>query len=324
MIVKWHDEESKTRALNGGGPQGALWGILEYLSQSNSNTDFIENRKKFKFIDDLSVLEMINLLSIGISSYNYKQHVPSDIPENGCYIPSENLKSQVYLNKICMWTKQNKMEVNAKKSQAMIFNFTRNFQFSSRIKMENQVIDIVSETKLLGVKVDDNLCWDKNTSSLVRRANGSMRLLHKLVDFGVPLDDLVQIYILYVRSILEQSCQVWHSSLTLENFQDLERFQKNGLKIILQENYISYSNALDTTGLGTLFERRSKLCLKFAKSCLKNPEMKKMFPLNPVEYGIKTRFRNKFRVTHARTERLMTSAIPYMQRLLNQDAANSK
>ena len=206
----------------------------------------------------------------------------------------------------------------------MIFNFTRNFQFSSRIKMENQVINIVSETKLLGVKVDDNLCWDKNTSFLVRRANGSMRLLHKLVDFGVPLDDLVQIYILYVRSILEQSCQVWHSSLTLENFQDLERVQKNGLKIILQENYISYSNALDTTGLSTLFERRSKLCLKFAKSCLKNSEMKKMFPLNPVEYGIKTRFRNKFRVTHARTERLMTSAIPYMQRLLNQDAANSK
>ena len=170
--------------------------------------------------------------------------------------------------------------------------------------MENQVIDIVSESKLLGVKVDDNLCWDKNTSFLVRRANGSMRLLHKLVDFGVPLDDLVQIYILYVRSILEQSCQVWHSSLTLENFQDLERVQKNGLTIILQENYISYSNALDTTGLGTLFERRSKLCLKFAKSCLKNSEMKKMFPLNPVEYGIKTRFRNKFRVTQTRTERL--------------------
>ena len=131
MIVKWHDEESKTRTLNGGGPQGALWGILEYLSQSNSNTDFIENRKKFKFIDDLSVLEMINLLSIGISTYNYKQLVPSDIPEKGCYIPIENLKSQDYLNKISMWTKQNKMEVNAKKRQAMIFNFTRNFQLDS-------------------------------------------------------------------------------------------------------------------------------------------------------------------------------------------------
>ena len=35
----------------------ALWGILEYLSQSNDNTDFISNNNKFGFIDDLSILE---------------------------------------------------------------------------------------------------------------------------------------------------------------------------------------------------------------------------------------------------------------------------
>ena len=62
MIVKWHDLESTVRTLIGGGPQGALWGILEYLSQSNRNTDFVPNEKKFKFIDDLSILEMVNLL----------------------------------------------------------------------------------------------------------------------------------------------------------------------------------------------------------------------------------------------------------------------
>ena len=93
-----------------------------------------------------------------------------------------------------------------------------------------------------------------------------MRLLHKLVDFGVPHEDLVCIYI-HVRSILKQSCQVWHSSLTLENFQDLERVQKNVLRNILQENYLSYSNALDRTGIPTLFDMRAQLCLKFAQSC---------------------------------------------------------
>ena len=93
MIVKWHDMESSVRSLNGGGPQGGLWGILEYLSQSNSNTNFIENEKKFKFIDDLSVWEIINLLSIGISSYNFKQHVASDIPENGYYVLNDNLQT---------------------------------------------------------------------------------------------------------------------------------------------------------------------------------------------------------------------------------------
>ena len=319
MIVKWHGKESTLRKLIGGGPQGALWGILEYLSQSNDNTGFVNNDKKFKFIDDLSILEMINILSIGIASYDFKMHVASDIPANGYIIPNSNLKTQDYLNKICTWTTMNKMQLNRKKSNAMIFNFTKNHQFTSRTEMEDANIEVIKETKLLGVMVCDNLRWDSNTKYLVKRANARMRLLHKLVEFDIPQSDLVNIFVLYVRSILEQSCQVWHSSLTLENFQDLERVQKTALKIILQEGYVSYSNALDKTGLSTLFERRSKLCLKFAKSCLKHEEMKNMFPLNPQTYDIQTRFREKFQVTKCRTDRLKNSAIPYMQRLLNSE-----
>ena len=145
-----------------------------------------------------------------------------------------------------------------------------------------------------------------------------MRLLHKLVDFGVPQADLVHIYILYIRSILEQSCQVWHSSLTLDCVQNLERVQKTALKIILQSEYESYSNALERTSLTTLFERRSKLCLNFAKNCLKHPEMRKMFPQNN-QNDRNTRFKEKFVVEQARTERFKHSAIPYMQRLLNSE-----
>ena len=104
MIVKWHGRESTVRNLNGGGPQGALWGILEYLSQSNGNTDYIHPNKKFKFIDDLSILEKINLLSIGLSSYNYTHHVPSDIPTNGFFLHPKNMETQEHLNKISEWT----------------------------------------------------------------------------------------------------------------------------------------------------------------------------------------------------------------------------
>ena len=80
--------------LKGGGPQGGLWGILEYLGQSNNNTTSINPDKKFKFIDDLSILEIINLLSIGMASYNFNAHVPSNIPENGYVIPNTNMKTQ--------------------------------------------------------------------------------------------------------------------------------------------------------------------------------------------------------------------------------------
>ena len=116
MIVKWNGEESTLRKVNGGGPQGALWGILEYLSQSNENTNFVSVEKKFKFIDDLSILNVINTLSIGISSYNFKMHVASDIPTNGYFIPEENL-----INKR---TLDNKMLLNGKKSNCMIFKTT--------------------------------------------------------------------------------------------------------------------------------------------------------------------------------------------------------
>ena len=54
MKVKWNGKLSKEHILNGGGPQGGLMGILEYLSQTNNNTDFISDELKFKFIDDLS------------------------------------------------------------------------------------------------------------------------------------------------------------------------------------------------------------------------------------------------------------------------------
>jgi hypothetical protein len=97
---------------------------------------------------------------------------------------------------------------------------------------------------------------------------------------------------------------------------DLEQVQKSALRIIIQEKY-----ALDISGLSPLFARRSNLCLRFAKSCARNDVTKDMFPLNPTvhSYDIGTRFREKYKVANARTERLKTSSIPYMQRLLNSD-----
>ena len=42
-------------------------------------------------------LEILNLISIGISSYNCKPQLPSDIQTVNQYIPAENMKSQDYI-----------------------------------------------------------------------------------------------------------------------------------------------------------------------------------------------------------------------------------
>ena len=112
------------------------------------------------------------------------------------------------------------------------------------------------------------------------------------------------------------------SSLKLKlNLTDLERVQKNALKIIFQEDYENYSQALEEIGLDSLFERREKLCLSFAKKCLKSPniQVRNIFPLNITQSTIDTRKPEKYHVNMARTNRYKKSSVPYMQRLLNNE-----
>ena len=103
--------------------------------------------------------------------------------------------------------------------------------------------------------------------------------------------------------MLDPSWNSLASSLTLDNFQELERVQKNALRIILQEVYCSYSHALNMTGLSTLFERREQLCLKFAKFSFENKDMNDIFSPNEVISPIETRYRDMYKVTKSRTKR---------------------
>jgi hypothetical protein len=77
-------------------------------------------------------------LTVGISSYNFRAQVPSDVLENNQYIPPSNLKSQEYLDKINLWTKNQKMVINQKKTKNMILDCSVNNKFSTRLELEGE------------------------------------------------------------------------------------------------------------------------------------------------------------------------------------------
>ena len=147
---------------------------------------------------------------------------------------------------------------------------------------------MVDSTRLLGTIIQNYLTWDMNTASLVKKANGRMELLRRVASFGTTSKDLRELYFIFVRSILEQSATVWHSSLTQENANDLERVQKSALRIILGERYKSYKEGLAQLEIETLAERREILCLNFALKCVKNERMKTMLPVNEKFHSMKT------------------------------------
>ena len=163
---------------------------LEYLSQSNNSSDCVGVEDRFKFVDDLTILEIVNLVTVGITSLNLKQQIPNDLPMHNQYIPAENLKSQEWLDTINEWTVKQKMMLNTKKTKTMIFKYTDNFQFMTRLRVENEPIGVIDSTNLLGTSISKDLILDLNTASLIKKANARMQLLRKVASFSTPTDDL--------------------------------------------------------------------------------------------------------------------------------------
>ena len=142
--------------------------------------------------------------------------------------------------------------------------------------------------------------------------------MRKVSKFTISKEERKHIYVLYIRSILEQSCVVWHSSLTQENSDDLERVQKAAVRIILGKKYPeNYEQALVRADLELLKERRVQLCKEFAKKCLQNERTDHIFKKNKVKHKMKTKKSNIYKIKHANTKRFQNSAIIYMQNLLN-------
>ena len=165
-----------------------------------------------------------------------------------------------------------------------------------------------------------DLKWNRITERLVKNANKRMRLLHVAAKFVNNDQDMVYLYKMFIRSVLEFSAVVWHSSMSQNNVSDIERIQKSALKVILKERYTDYKSALKELNFESLSKRREILCLRFAKKSLKLQNFKNLFPLNNInKHCMRMRKKKKFLEKHANTDRYKKSSILYMQRLLNQE-----
>jgi hypothetical protein len=127
------------------------------------------------------------------------------------------------------------------------------------------VIEQKKVVKLLGVWISEDMSWSRNTTEICRKAYSRLGMLTKLKYVGVSTEDLLNIYILFIRSCAEYCSVVYHSRLTADHITSLERIQKTCLKIILRENYVSYEAALEMTD--PVLQKRKTVPGLFSKVC---------------------------------------------------------
>ena len=94
----------------------------------------------------------------------------------------------------------------------------------------------------------------------------------------------------------------------------IENVQKGALAAILGSKYCNYQNALKSTKLDTLYQRRVKICKKFI-----NKNMESQYPLlqkSKKSYNTR-KSTKKVKEFQCRTQAFFKSSLPFLARLHN-------
>ena len=120
-------------------------------------------------------------------------------------------------------------------------------------------------------------------------------------------------YLKDIRVLAEQAVVIWNSGLTKGQINDLETIQKVALKIILGNQYYSYTEACKVFNLKLLSERRLDLCSNFAIKLYKSDRCEQFFTLPKVN----TRSDNLVIEKKTNTRRCYNAPHNYLARLIN-------
>ena len=223
---------SKWKSPDGGTPQGTKSGPRDFKKMVK---DMRAPLPLYKYVDDTTLSEVC------------KRHVPSS-------------KLQESADDIVSWCVENKMIINEKKTKEMIINFAKKPSTIPDLLINDQVIERVSSTKLLGVTISKTLSWEEHINNITGKASQRLYFLRLLKRANVNMDSLLRIYCSLIRPTVEYACQLWHGGLTGEQSDTVEAIQIRALAIIMPD--AAYDLALQIAELPTLADRRRDICRK--------------------------------------------------------------
>ena len=256
MILRYKGVSSTRHLMPGGSPQGTLLGVLLYLVYvSDIGMDLIEipvtsgdavdipsvphpppaavtdQEVRLKFVDDLSLAECVRL-DTQLRPKNDQNGPRTYHDRNGLFLPLECSTLQHRLDDLEKSAHMHDMKLNIAKTKVMPFNFTRKYDFVPAFGLDGDYLDVVYETRLLGLTITSDCRWDSNTRDIVQKGNSRLWFLRRLKILGASRSTLLDIYKLFCRSVLEFGAPVWSGALSAKSNQEIERVQKNAMRII--------------------------------------------------------------------------------------------
>ena len=147
-------------------------------------------------------------------------------------------------------------------SDAMSYSPRAIFVDNDGLKLSNDVNG--GELKVLGFHIGSTPGMHAHVESIRRKIRARFWVLRHLKTFGLTENQLVEVYKSCIRPIADYCAVVYHSALTNEQDEVLERLQSHALKCIFGPG-ISGGKMRAQAEITTLRQRRIVLCDKFAQ-----------------------------------------------------------
>ncbi|KAK0153824.1 putative RNA-directed DNA polymerase from transposon BS [Merluccius polli] len=216
--VKLGKHVSDSQSISTGSPQSCVLSPLLFSLYTNSCTSSHQSVKLLKFADDTTLIGLI-----------------SDGDESAYRWEADHLVT---------WCHRNNLELNALKTVEMVVDFRKNSAPPAPITFCGSTIDPAESFRFLGTIISQDLKWELNISSLIKKAQQRMCFLRQLKKFNLPRTIMVHFYSA-IESILTSSITIWYSAATAKDKGRLQRVIRSAEKVIgcnlpsLQDLYTS-------------------------------------------------------------------------------------
>ena len=204
-----NDTQSNILPVKFGVPQGSILGPLLFLCYINNLPSILKHCTISMYADDVVF---------------YVEHQSSCIAEN---------LLQADASRVYDWFCQSGLCINTEKTQVLMFNNNKDDP-PPTIKMGGTVLKVCLEYEYLGITIDNNLNFDKNTGKTISSASRRLYLLCKMRKM-IPKSTACLIYKQTILPVLDY-CSYLNNGLTNAVQQRLQRVQNRCLRVCLKTN----------------------------------------------------------------------------------------
>lgn len=141
-------------------------------------------------------------------------------------------KVNAALSFIYSWFTVNKLKINSTKTKIMLFKSTARNKDNMEVILNKDKIELVVETKFLGINIDNLLNWKKELSSIDASISSACYALRTLRD-EIHIKQLKIVYYALIESKLRYSIQFWGNSYNY-NCQRAFILQKRAIRTIVR------------------------------------------------------------------------------------------